>query len=230
MKLSVIVPVYNEEATLSKVVQRIVECGIADLELIIVDDGSTDGTAEQLQYIRKEYPHAVKSAVHSDNLGKGAAVRTAQPLTEGDAVVIQDADLEYAPEELPAMLRLFTEKQADAVFGSRYSGSEIRVDTFWHYFGNKFLTTMSNIMANIHLTDMETCYKMIHGEIFRSLSLECRRFGIEPEITAKLARRECRIYEMPIRYEARTRKQGKKIGWKDGVAALWYILKYNLLR
>jgi hypothetical protein len=150
-------------------------------------------------------------------------------MVTGDAVIIQDADLEYAPTEFPVMIRPLMDNKADAVFGSRYSGREILVDTFWHYFGNKVLTAISNICSNLHLTDMETCYKMIRADLFTSFTLECNRFGFEPEITAKLARRRARIYEVPIAYQARCYDDGKKIGWRDGVAAIWYIIKYNLL-
>lgn len=166
---------------------------------------------------------------HDINQGKGAAIRTAQQLVAGDAVIIQDADLEYSPAEIPAMLKPIENNLADAVFGSRYSGREILVDTFWHYFGNKVLTTLSNIFANLHLTDMETCYKMIRADIFKAMTLECNRFGFEPEVTAKLAKTRCRIYEVPISYQARPYHEGKKIGWRDGLAAIWFILKYNLL-
>ncbi len=225
MKLSVIVPVFNEENTVLQIVDEIRNCGVADLEIIIVDDSSTDGTHEKLAAIGSS--KEIKLVRHEVNLGKGAAIRTAQPLTTGDAVVIQDADLEYSPGEFPTMLKLIDDNKADVVYGSRYSGREILVDSFWHYVGNKFLTTFSNMLSNLHLTDMETCYKMIRGDIFRGLKLECARFGIEPEITAKLAKRNCRIYEVPISYNARRFDEGKKIGWKDGLAAIWYIVKYN---
>ena len=226
MKLSVIIPVYNEEKTILEVIQQVRQCGVTDLEIIVVNDCSTDGTRQQLESI----PPARDLVIvhHQENRGKGAAIRTAQARVGGDVVVIQDADMEYSPKEFSRMLRPIEENLADAVFGSRYSGSEILVDSFYHYMGNKVLTALSNICANIHLTDMETCYKMIRAGIFKELKLECNRFGIEPELTAKLARRRCRIYEVPISYKARQFDEGKKIGWKDGVAAIWYIIKYNL--
>ena len=227
MKLSVIIPVYNEENTILEVIRQVRACGVADLEIVVVNDCSRDATRTRLESL----PPAPDLLVlhHEVNRGKGAAIRTAQGRVAGDAVVIQDADLEYAPGEFPKMLKPIEEGRADAVFGSRYSGREILVDTFWHYAGNKALTTFSNLCSNTHLTDMETCYKMIRGDLFRKMKLECSRFGIEPELTAKLARSHCRIYEVPIAYQARNFDKGKKIGWKDGFAALWYIVKYNLL-
>ncbi len=228
MKLSVIIPVYNERHTVEQIIERVRHCGVAEIELVVVNDCSSDGTREILEAL----PPApdLRIVHHEVNKGKGAAIRTAQQNVTGDAVVIQDADLEYSPEEFPGMFRLIAEDKADVVYGSRYSGREILVDSFWHYFGNKVLTTASNICSNLHLTDMETCYKMIRGDMFRSLSLECARFGIEPEITAKLARLDCRIYEVPISYRARRFDEGKKIGWRDGIAAFWYIFKYNFLK
>jgi glycosyltransferase involved in cell wall biosynthesis len=228
MKLSVIIPVYNERDTVAEIIDRVRSCGIEDLELVVVNDCSSDGTTE----ILKALPASddLKIIHHEVNQGKGAAIRTAQANVTGDAVVIQDADLEYSPEEFPGMFRLLEEDRADVVYGSRYSGREILVDSFWHYFGNKVLTAASNICSNLHLTDMETCYKMIRGDVFRSLNLECARFGIEPEVTAKLSRMDCRIYEVPISYEARRFDEGKKIGWRDGIAAFWYIFKYNFLK
>ena len=228
MKLSVIIPAYNEVNTIATVIDRVRKCGVPDLEIIVVNDCSSDGTGEVL----KAMPPAtdLRIAHHEKNMGKGAAIRTAQAMISGDAVIIQDADLEYSPTEFPAMLKLIEENRADAVFGSRYSGRTILVDTFIHYMGNKFLTTCSNVLSNLHLTDMETCYKMIRAEIFKSFSLECNRFGFEPEVTAKLARRKARIYETPIAYTARSNDEGKKIGWRDGVAAMWYIFKYNVLK
>ena len=227
MKLSVIIPVFNEVATVASVIQQVRQCGVPSLEILVVDDCSSDGTGALLDSL----PPAPDLVVvhHKKNQGKGAAIRTAQQHVAGDAVIIQDADLEYSPSEFPALLRPIAEGKAEAVFGSRYSGREILVDSFWHYFGNKVLTLASNIFSNLHLTDMETCYKMVRADLFTSLTLECNRFGFEPEITAKLAARRARIYEIPIAYTARPYDQGKKIGWRDGVAAFWYILKYNLL-
>ncbi len=227
MRLSVIIPAYNEASTIATVIEQVRRCGVPDLQLIIVDDCSTDGTGALLDALP---PSPDLTILHHEvNRGKGAAIRTAQKHVAGDAVIIQDADLEYSPSEFPALLRPIAEGKAEAVFGSRYSGREILVDSFWHYFGNKVLTLASNVCSNLHLTDMETCYKMVRADLFTSLTLECNRFGFEPEITAKLAARRARIYEIPIAYTARPYDQGKKIGWKDGVAAFWYILKYNLL-
>ncbi len=228
MKLSVIIPVFNETETVLQVIERVRNCGVPELEIVLVDDGSSDGTREKLAAL----PPApdLKIILHEKNQGKGAAIRTAQANIGGDVVIIQDADLEYSPDEFPRLLAPIAAGRADAVYGSRYSGSEILVDSFWHYIGNKVLTTASNIASNLHLTDMETCYKMIRADIFRDLKLECNRFGFEPEVTAKLARRRCRIYEVPIAYSARRFDEGKKIGWKDGVAAFWYIFKYNILQ
>jgi len=227
MKLSVIIPVYNEEGTVLEIIRQVRACGVPDLEMVVVNDCSTDGTRRLLESL----PPAPDLVVvhHEANQGKGAAIRTAQKRIRGDVVVIQDADLEYSPTEFPRLIRPIEEDKADAVYGSRYSGRELLVDSFWHYLANKILTTFSNMLANIHITDMETCYKMMRAGIFREMALECNRFGFEPEITAKLAKRRCRIYEIPIAYAARRFDEGKKIGWRDGLAALWYIVKYNLL-
>jgi glycosyltransferase involved in cell wall biosynthesis len=226
VKLSVIIPVYNEAETVLEVIAQVRSCGVDELQIIVVNDGSSDGTRERLESLPPAPDMVIRH--HEQNQGKGAAIRTAQSMVSGDVVVIQDADLEYSPREFPKLLAPIAEDRADAVYGSRYSGREILVDSFWHYLGNKLLTTLSNMLSNIHLTDMETCYKMMRADIFKELDLECRRFGIEPEVTAKLARSGCRIYEVPIAYEARRFDEGKKIGWKDGVAAVWYIVKYNL--
>lgn len=226
MKLSVVIPVYNEQDTVLEVIRRVRACGVSNLQIVVVNDNSTDATRERLETL----PPAPDLTVlhHTQNRGKGAAIRTARDHLDGDVVVIQDADLEYSPDEFLRMLRPLETNVADAVYGSRYSGRELLVDSFYHYLGNKILTTLSNALTNLHLTDMETCYKMIRTDIFRNLKLECDRFGIEPELTARLARQRCRIYEMPITYSARRPAEGKKIGWKDGVAAIWYILKCNL--
>ena len=227
MKLSVLIPVYNEEKTVLDVIRRVRACGVPELELIVVNDCSRDGTRRLLDALPPSPDLIIVH--HPHNQGKGAAIRTAQSRVTGDVAVIQDADLEYDPEEFPRLLTPIAEGRADAVFGSRFSGSEIRVDTCWHFLGNKLLTLASNVCSNLWLTDMETCYKMIRADLFKSFRLECNRFGIEPELTAKLARTHCRLYELPIAYHARGFDEGKKIGWKDGVAAFWYIFKYNFL-
>lgn len=227
MKLSIIIPVYNEESTILDVLER-VEAVPLEKEILVVNDCSCDRTREKLESL-PEKPH-LKIVHHEVNRGKGAAIRTAQELITGDVMIIQDADLEYSPEEYPKLFRFFEEDKADVVFGSRYSGTELLVDSYWHYFGNKMLTTFSNMLSNVHLTDMETCYKMIRTSIFKQIKIECNCFGFEPEITAKLARCRCRIYEVPINYEARRFDEGKKIGWRDGVKAIYYIIKFNLFR
>ena len=225
-KLTVIIPVYNEENTILDVVNKVKNCGVPDLEILIVDDCSTDSTASKLELL-SSMPD-IRIFRHDVNKGKGAAIKTAQQNITGDFVIIQDADMEYSPEEFPRMLVPLENDIADAVYGSRYSGREILVDTFWHYLGNKFLTTVSNICSNLHLTDMETCYKMIRSDLFKAMPLECNRFGFEPEVTAKLKRAKCRFYEMPISYRARSTSEGKKIGIEDAFAAVWFILKYNI--
>jgi glycosyltransferase involved in cell wall biosynthesis len=225
--LSVIIPVYNEENTIMEIIERVRSCGVAQLQIIIVNDCSCDGTRAKLDSLPPSEDLVIVH--HQTNQGKGAAIRSAQSLVTGDVVIIQDADLEYSPKEFPRMLSFIENGKADAVYGSRYSGSTTLVDTFWHFYGNKLITSFFNLVANTHLTDMETCYKMIRSDIFKSLKLTSNRFGIEPEISARLVRRRCRIYEVPIEYAPRSGRQGKKIGWKDGIAAIWHILKFNLL-
>ncbi|MBR0459817.1 MAG: glycosyltransferase family 2 protein [Victivallales bacterium] len=228
LKLSVIIPVYNEEKTVLEVISRVRNCGVKNLEIIVVNDCSTDGTKQRLATV--EGTEGLRILEHSHNQGKGAAIRTAQAAVTGDVVIIQDADLEYDPAEFPRLIRPLEENKADAVYGSRYSSNEALVDGFWHYYGNKLLTFASNLFSNLHLTDMETCYKMIRAELFKPMLLECNRFGFEPEVTAKLAKSHCRIFEMPITYIPRTYGEGKKIGIGDAVAAFWYIFKYNVLQ
>ena len=225
MKLSVIIPVYNEEKTVAEVIRAVKNCGVADLEIVVVNDCSSDRTDEALREFEAD-PQVV-IVTHHVNKGKGASIRTGQSHTTGDAVVIQDADLEYDPKDLPRMFRLIESGKADVVYGSRYSGNEKMVDRYWHYRVNQFLTEFSNRLSNLHLTDMETCYKMIRGDVFRNLKLTAKRFGIEPELTAKLADLNLRIYETPISYSPRNNTGGKKIGWRDGVAAMWFIIRYN---
>lgn len=226
MKLSVIIPVYNEVNTVESVLEQVSAVDVVT-EVLVVDDCSSDGTSEILQKVDNP---KIRVFRHEKNKGKGAAIRTAQEHLTGDAVIIQDADLEYSPSEFPRLLAPIADDRADVVYGSRYSGSELLVDTFWHYMGNKILTTFSNILSNLHLTDMETCYKMMRVSIFKKLKVECNCFGFEPEITAKLAKMNCRIFEVPISYNARRFDEGKKIGWVDGVKAICYIIKFNLFR
>ena len=225
MKLSVIIPVYNEEKTVADVIRAVKDCGVPDLEIVVVNDCSSDQTGEALREFESD-PQVV-IVTHPVNQGKGAAIRTGQAHTTGDAVVIQDADLEYDPKDLPRLFKLIESGKADVVYGSRYSGNEKMVDRYWHYRVNRFLTEFSNRLSNLHLTDMETCYKMIRGDVFRNLKLTAKRFGIEPELTAKLADLDLRIYETPISYCPRNSTGGKKIGWRDGVAAMWFIIRYN---
>jgi len=227
MKLSVVIPVYNEAATIRQLVDAVRAVPIPK-ELVIVDDCSSDGTGDVLEVLAREYPD-VRILRHARNAGKGAALRTGFAAVTGDFVVIQDADLEYEPQEYPKLLAPLLAGKADVVYGSRFIGGEShRVLYFWHYLGNKALTLMSNAFTNLNLTDMETCYKVFRREILQKIRIEENRFGFEPEITGKIAAIPgCRIYEVGISYSGRTYEQGKKIGWKDGVRAGWCILKYR---
>jgi glycosyltransferase involved in cell wall biosynthesis len=227
MKLSVVIPCYNEAKTIRTIVDRVRAAPVADKEIIIVDDCSRDGTRDILR--TQIAPLVDKIIYHEVDQGKGAALRTGFAAATGDAVIVQDADLEYDPQELPRLMEPIIDGRADAVFGSRFTGSPQRVLYFWHRVGNGFLTLVSNMLTNINLSDMETCYKLVRTDLMRSLPLTAKRFGIEPELTARLAQAGARIYEMPISYSGRTYAEGKKINWKDGVAAFWHIFRSNLL-
>ena len=225
MQVSVVMPVYNEEATLREIVRRVRSAPL-EKEIILVDDASTDGTSAILDEYAGEAD--VRVLRHEVNRGKGAALRTGIAAATRDVVIIQDADLEYDPEEYPRLVKPIADGRADVVYGSRFAGGEShRVLYFWHYMGNKFLTFLSNCLTNLNLTDMETCYKVFRREVVQSIEIEEDRFGFEPEITAKIAAMRCRVYEVGISYSGRTYEEGKKINWRDGVRAVWCILKYN---
>jgi glycosyltransferase involved in cell wall biosynthesis len=227
-RLSVLMPVYNEKPTILEIVRRVRSVEVPK-ELIIVDDASTDGTTEILrEQVEDQWPD-VRVFYHERNRGKGAALRTAIPHATGSVSLIQDADLEYDPTEYPVLLNPILDGRADVVYGSRFLGGPHRVLFFWHYVGNQFLTTLSNMFTNLNLTDMETCYKVCRTELLQSLPLRSNGFDIEPELTAKLAKARARIYEVPISYSGRDYSEGKKISWRDGVRALWCIVRFRFL-
>ena len=233
MLLSIIIPVYNEKQTLESLVEKVRAVDLSSLgldrEVVVVDDCSQDGTSDVAQNLANK--GKIRLIRHLKNQGKGAALQTGFQGAQGDLLLIQDADLEYDPEEYPKLLKPIVEGKADVVYGSRFMGGEPhRVLYFWHYLGNRFLTLLSNMVTNLNLTDMETCYKVFRSPVLKSITLEEKRFGFEPEVTAKIARLGCRIYEVGISYTGRTYTEGKKINWKDGIRALWCILKYGILK
>lgn len=227
MKLSIVIPIYNEVSTIEETIRQVKASPVPDKEIILVDDCSTDGTRE---LIRDKLEAEVDRVVYQPhNFGKGFALKAGFQAATGDIVLVQDADLEYDPNEYPALIEPIETDKADVVYGSRFQGgAPHRVVYFWHYVGNKFLTLLSNMLTNINLTDMETCYKVFRREIIQSIDIKEPRFGFEPEITAKIARKRVRIYEIGISYYGRTYDEGKKIGWRDGLRAVWCIFKYNL--
>lgn len=226
MKLSIVIPVFNEKATILELLDRVREVDFTK-EIIVVDDGSTDGTRDILHALPAS--EDLKIIFQSQNAGKGAALRAGFAAVTGDIVVIQDADLEYDPAEYPNLIQPILANKADVVFGSRFLSGPHRVLLFWHSVGNRILTTLSNMLTDLNLTDMETCYKVFRADVLKNIRLCENRFGFEPEFTAKISKAKCRIYEVPISYSGRDYSEGKKIGWKDGVAAVYFILKYNLL-
>ena len=222
--ISVVIPVYNEAKTVRELIARVQSVPL-DKEIIIVDDGSSDGTREVLGEFKNR--EGITVLFHEKNQGKGAALRTAFQQVKGDIVIIQDADLEYDPQEYGKLIKPILDGKADAVYGSRFLGGPHRVLLFWHYVGNKILTLFSNMLTNLNLTDMETCYKVFKASLLKQFTIESNRFGVEPEITTKLAKLKCRIYEVDISYSGRDYTEGKKINWKDGLAAFYWIIKFT---
>ncbi|MFA6392109.1 MAG: glycosyltransferase family 2 protein [Patescibacteria group bacterium] len=225
MKLSIIIPVYNEKNTIKEILKK-VQAAPYEKEIILVDDGSSDGTRDVLKTIQEQ---EIKIYYHEKNYGKGRAIRTALEKTSGDIILIQDADLEYDPQEYHILLKPILDGKADVVYGSRFRG-EGKSMMFWHSLGNKFLTLVTNILFNSTLTDMETCYKVFKPKVVEGLKLESNRFNIEPELTAKILKRKYRIYEVPISYSGREYSEGKKITWRDGFVALWTLIKYRIVK
>ncbi len=225
VKLSIVIPVYNEKDTLNTLLTR-VEAVDYEKEIVLVDDCSTDGTREIVENYKNKKGYTV--LIHPHNRGKGAALRTGFAQASGDIIIIQDADLEYDPKDYGKLLEPILDGRADVVYGSRFLGGPHRVLFFWHYLGNMALTLLSNMLTNLNLTDMETGYKAFTRQVLESITLKCDRFGFEPEFTSKVSKRNFRIYEVPISYSGRDYSEGKKIGWKDGVAAIWYIIRFRL--
>ncbi len=223
MKLSVVIPVYNEIGTIEEILKRVASVP-QDKEIIVVDDASTDGTTE---WLKERAGEDLKVLFHQKNRGKGAALRTGFEQVTGDIVIIQDADLEYDPREYGRLIEPILDGRADVVYGSRFTGGPQRVLFFWHYVGNRFLTLLSDMLTNLNLSDMETCYKVFRADLLKEITIKSNRFGFEPEITARFARLKCRIYEVPISYSGRTYEDGKKITWRDGLVALFHIIRFK---
>jgi glycosyltransferase involved in cell wall biosynthesis len=226
--LTILMPVYNEAKTIHEIIKRVEAAQIGDVhkELIIVDDGSKDGTREVLRELSENSPH--RFYFHGQNMGKGAALRTALHYATGDIILIQDADLEYDPAEYAELIKPVLEGRADVVYGSRLSGGKVaRAFNFWHYLGNKLLTFITNVLYNAILSDMETCYKVFRADVIKNIQIKSNRFDFEPEITAKVLKRKYKLYEMPISYYGRDFSEGKKITWRDGFAAIWALVKYR---
>lgn len=225
MKLSVIMPAYNEERTIEKILRKVDATGIAK-EIIVVDDASTDSTGEIISRLKGEIS-GLKIVRHERNRGKGSAIRSALPHVEGEIVIIQDADLEYDPGEYSKIIAPIKSGDADVVYGSRFLGGPHRVLYFWHYVANKLITTIANALYNVNLNDLETCYKAFRAEVIKTLEIRSNKFGFEPEVTAKVIKAKYRIYEVPISYYGRTYEEGKKITWKDGIAAIFFLVRYR---
>lgn len=228
MRLSIVIPVFNEKNTLEEILRRVQEVDLGlEKEIIVVDDGSDDGTRQILNGLRDAQ---IKIFYHDKNQGKGAALQTGFSKASGDIVLVQDSDLEYDPKDYKKLLEPILDGRADVVYGSRFLGGPHRVLFFWHYVGNKMLTTLSNMLSNLNLSDMETCYKVFRKSILDKITLKSKRFGFEPEITIKLSKLKARIYEVPISYSGRDYSEGKKIGWKDGVAAIFHIMRFKFFK